>query len=114
MKLNELQKIINQYSEKESEKLSVVIRLNEDSIGPIATESIKYATAGFDWEMGKFILTPEKPLEHFKEKRELDKEIPKYIRKIGDTTICRCSKCKVDIDPLDKYCRNCGQKFLEK
>lgn len=62
MKLRELQKQIEWALShlKEEDDLEVVIPNNKDSVGRISCTKVGYASSGFDWESGLFIISPEK------------------------------------------------------
>ena len=84
------------------------------SVGPTAHTELEGGIAGFDWETGLFLFDTKEPIERYKEEREKDRAKYKFIRKMGETTICRCPTCQVDIGELDRFCKNCGQKFHTK
>lgn len=111
MTLKQLKDIVNSFSDEQAKEMSVVVELKEFSIGPSATESINAAFAGFDWDNGKFMMLPEKPLMRYRADRADVKLVSKFIRRKDGIVICKCPSCRVDIDTLDKFCKNCGQEF---
>lgn len=69
MKLLELHKILDVHVTRHQDDADpyrldqdVMIAISSPSIGPCAMVSINNASFGFDWENGKFILNPAKPL----------------------------------------------------
>lgn len=114
MTVKELKEKLNRLPDKEYGHLSVVVTLKDDSVGSVVNTELEGGIAGFDWETGLFLFDTKEPIERYKEERQKDKAKYKIIRRIGETTICRCPTCQVDIDELDRFCRNCGQKFHTK
>lgn len=112
MTVKELRYKLNLISDEDAEKMRVVVNLNEPSVGPIANTEVNSALEGFDWNRGLFILSTKDPVYRNKNDNETE-EKQKYVRIIKDTEICRCPTCKVDVDRVDRYCKNCGQKFKE-
>ena len=112
MTAKQLKDILNNIGDTEAEQLNVVIEIRKDSIGPTPAVNLECACIGFDWDMGRFMLTPHTPLMEFAERQCVDTPKPKHIRKKEDITTCQCSTCFAHIDEIDKYCKNCGQKFL--
>lgn len=110
MNLKELKDIVNRFSDKEAEHLNVVIELEDNDPDVLSCENIVSAKQGFDWEISNFILTSQNPVVIDKSNEQMVKR-QKFIRVINDVTICRCPKCNVDIDIIDRFCRNCGQSF---
>lgn len=110
MTVKELKNILKNFSDDDAEKITLAIELKEDGVGPTPFENIESAILGFDWDTGKLMITPAKPLMHFKENPH-EKKKEKFIRVINGVKICHCPSCSVDIDPLDRFCKNCGQKF---
>jgi hypothetical protein len=110
MTVKDAQNLFKHFPEADAEKVTLAIQLTEDGVGPTPSEEVENIVLGFDWDKGKLMIIPSKPLAHIKENpRETKKE--KFIRKINGVTICHCPSCSVDIDPLDRFCKNCGQKF---
>ena len=60
MKVSELKQKLEHANDNDS--VMVAVKLPYATVGPIPTISVKYAFTGFDWEKGKFILTPEENL----------------------------------------------------
>ena len=60
MKVSELKQKLEHANDDDS--VMIAIKLPFVTVGPIPTTSVKYAFTGFDWEKGKFILTPEENL----------------------------------------------------
>ena len=110
MNLKKLKDIINRIPDKDAENLTVVIEIHSDNNVENSFEKIETATIGFDWDVSNFILTPKNPVSHILSKENKSKK-EKLIRVINDVTICRCPVCNVDIDTIDRFCRNCGQNF---
>ena len=113
MTLKELKDIINQVSDEEANSLTVAIPLREFSLGPSAFEEIKTTGRGFDWDTGKYFLFPANDLMHHAENHSNSTPKRKIVRVINEATICRCPSCNIDIDTIDRFCKNCGQKFKE-
>lgn len=60
MKLKELKRIIDFTLKNENaEDLEVVVLESKHSIGARASVNVEYASSGFDWESGLFIITPK-------------------------------------------------------
>lgn len=89
---------------------SVLITLNENSIGSRACCGVIGGQLGFDWEFNQFRIEPELPLV----KDILDRDTPQ--NKIQWLNIFYCPRCDLRIDATDKYCRRCGQalKYFKK
>ena len=110
MTVKELKDKLNALSD-DCDHLTAVVTLKDESVGVIANTELEGGTAGFDWETGLFLFSTKQPIERYKQEREKDKAKYKFIRRMGEVTICRCPTCHVDIDEIDKFCKNCGQKF---
>lgn len=66
MKLRELKVLIDRAVETardyEDHEVVIAVKLPYTTVGAIPTVPVKLAFKGFDWENGKFILTPEENL----------------------------------------------------
>lgn len=66
MKLSKLKAIIDRsvehMREGDDEVVMIAVKLPYTTVGSIPMVPVKYANRGFDWEQGKFILTPEENL----------------------------------------------------
>lgn len=66
MKLSELKAIIDRsvehMREGDDKEVMIAVKLPYTTVGSIPMVPVKYANRGFDWEQGKFILTPEENL----------------------------------------------------
>jgi hypothetical protein len=72
MKLRELKQVLTRHQRiQEEEEIEVVIRIAKPSVGPIATEEVCSAYFGFDWDRGKFIISPETPLTPKTQKEDI-------------------------------------------
>lgn len=111
MNAKRLKDILNSISDEEAEKLTVVVEIRDDTVGPTPATEIQSAGCGFDWDVNRFMLLPKDPLMPHIERIGNDRPRQKFIRRMGETTICQCPVCRVDIDELDKFCKNCGQKL---
>ena len=111
MNAKQLKNILNQYSDEEAEKLTVVIEIRDDTVGPTPAVGVEGVFAGFDWDINRLMITPETPLMHYAERIGTDVPRQKFIRKMNGDTICRCPLCYTDIDENDKFCKQCGQKL---
>jgi hypothetical protein len=60
MKASELKQKLEHV--KDDVEVVVAIKLPFTTVGPIPTVPVKHAFNGFDWEAGKFIITPEENL----------------------------------------------------
>jgi len=47
---------------KDGEDEDVTILNNKPSMGPRGMTAVKSVNSGFDWEKGRFIITPENPM----------------------------------------------------
>ena len=112
MTVKELRDKLNSISEEEAENLTVVVTLNEPSIGATANAPLEGGFIGFDWDMGLFLLNSSKQICEKRNNAEMP-PVRKNIRIINGTEIYRCPSCKIDIDGLDRFCKNCGQKFRD-
>lgn len=67
MTLGELYDQIGEYLERhprDGRDMKVVVRLNNFSMGPVATTEINNMHGGFDWDRGSFFLGTDKPVYH--------------------------------------------------
>jgi hypothetical protein len=64
MTLEELKKRVDTYYEMNEQYryLEVCIPNNKGGMGGTPVTNVKFANKGIDWDSGKFILTPEKPM----------------------------------------------------
>ena len=66
MKLSELKAIIDRsvehMREGDDKEVMIAVKLPYTTVGAIPMVPVKYANSGFDWEQGKFIITPEENL----------------------------------------------------
>ena len=66
MKLRELKQLVDRAVETsrdyEDHEVVIAVKLPYTTVGAIPTVPVKLAFKGFDWENGKFILTPEENL----------------------------------------------------
>jgi hypothetical protein len=60
MKVKELKHILERSNDDDN--VMVAIKKPHITVGAIPTVPVKYAFTGFDWESGKFIITPEENL----------------------------------------------------
>lgn len=114
MKVCELASRLSRYIELGHAKDDVVIALRENSIGPEAAEAVNTCEAGFDWDSGRILLVPAKPLLHYGNER--DKAQPairisyknNYGGKIRPTL--HCPRCEAKLSKEMRYCPKCGQR----
>ena len=62
MKLSKLTKLIDrhfEYNRHDDPEVVISIKLPYSTVGAMPTVGVKSAQNGFDWDSGKFILTPE-------------------------------------------------------
>lgn len=93
MKLGELYDQIDALISRHGESagirdLDVVFRLENHSIGPVATANITDWSEGFDWDSGKVFLHTDRPLYHAlpytrKQMKEGMEKTLGYINKLG-------------------------------
>jgi hypothetical protein len=65
MKLSELHRLVELYhrdGHHEDPEVVVKIKLPYSTVGGLPTVKVKNVQMGFDWEQGKFIITPEEDL----------------------------------------------------
>lgn len=85
MKLSELKHLVDLAVETsqdyEDHEVVIAVKLPYTTVGAIPTVPVKLAFKGFDWENGKFILTPEEnltPADH-----EFEETMKKLQDKVG-------------------------------
>jgi hypothetical protein len=109
MTLNELKKIIDAYCQHGRGDSTVVVELDQVSIGPTAVTKITDIYEGLDWDMGKIIITSETPII----KKYKDRDIPVKIKhdlSISSKVICPI--CNEYVSKSDNYCKHCGQALI--
>lgn len=100
-------KYLNKWDE--AKDIAVLITLSESSIGARASEKVKYAGVGIDWEHGQFRIEPEKPLVHKGNSLQDVKNV--VCRPYDGRNYYFCPRCENKISKNDKFCRECGQKL---
>jgi hypothetical protein len=81
MKLSELHRLVNVYQERmmrEDPEVVVQIKLPYSTMGGQPTVPVKSLQMGFDWDHGKFIITPEENLT------PADRDFAEQMRKMQD------------------------------
>ena len=81
MKLSELHRLVNVYQERmvrEDPEVVIEIKLPYSTVGARPTAKIKHIGMGFDWDAGKFIITPEENLT------PADRDFAEQMRKMQD------------------------------
>lgn len=83
MKLSELKKYIDHHLKYERDDPNVVIqiKLPYSTVGARPSVGVKSVQMGFDWDAGKFILTPEEPLTP--SDRDFDKQMRDMQERAG-------------------------------
>lgn len=115
MKANEFERELSWYISHGHADDDVVIHCKEPSMGAVAAENIAGIDAGFDWDAGRILLEPSKPLIHHECNRDVPKSIVRieyihnYDGKVKSTYHCPVCQCRVQKG--DKYCRTCGQRL---
>ena len=104
-----LELILKQNPEYNDNK--VLVTLCELSMGARASEVIKSANIGFDWERGQFRLNPSEPLIH--KSKDRDKPMNPIKKKMPGNTrsYYYCVACQQKISKNDGYCKTCGQRI---
>lgn len=114
MKVHELASQLSEYIESRHAEDTVVIALQENSIGPEAAEEVKYCCAGFDWDNGRIFLVPKEPLVHYRNERDKAQSAIRisyknnYGGKIRPTL--HCPRCEAKLSKGMRYCPKCGQR----
>jgi hypothetical protein len=67
MKLSELHRLVNVYHNeermvREDPEVVIQIKLPYSTVGAQPTVPVKFISMGFDWDAGKFMITPEENL----------------------------------------------------
>lgn len=114
MKVSELYEAFGKYIKRGHGDDEAVILLQESSMGASAAEEVDTCEAGFDWDSGRILLIPEKPLLHYGNER--DKAQPavrisyrnNYDGKIKPTL--HCPQCETKLRKDMQYCPRCGRK----
>lgn len=94
----------------------VRIVLGEPSVGARASCGIKWVDTGFDWESGRFNITPDASLCRRGRSKEdaLRMVADKYVYDKRVTVIYHCPTCEEKLPKNARYCHICGQKvFVE-
>lgn len=103
MKLSELKSLVDRAVETsrnyEDHEVVVAVKLPYTTVGAIPTVPVKLAFKGFDWENGKFILTPEENLTPTD--RDFAESMKKMQEKLGWAEL-ENRNLKADIKRLKK------------
>jgi hypothetical protein len=83
MKLSELYRLVSVYHDeermvREDPEVVIQIKLPYSTVGALPTVKIKHISMGFDWDHGKFIITPEENLT------PADRDFALQMRKMQD------------------------------
>jgi len=83
MKLSELHRLVNAHHReermvREDPEVVIEIKLPYSTVGSRPTAKIKHIGMGFDWDAGKFIITPEENLT------PADRDFAEQMRKMQD------------------------------
>lgn len=89
------------------ENASVLISLNQSSVGARAAEEVRGIYAGFDWEAGQVRIEPKAAI--VSERISRDVKVPAVRITYGDTYRRICPKCELKLRADDFYCARCGQ-----
>jgi hypothetical protein len=91
MKLSELHHIVNHYWNEtkpthRDQEVMIAIELPYATVGARPMVAVKSASAGFDWEQGKFILYPESnltpPSDELEQRfKKMEKQADEYYNK---------------------------------
>lgn len=113
MKLSDLINIANNHRANDRDDYDVKIVLDSyGHIGGTKTEDVKYVSFGFDWDNGKFLITPENTLTSLT-KEQLE-EIHQSMKKGNSWHAYQNYKAqKTEIDKLKKE-NDELRKLLEK
>lgn len=113
MRVSELKDKLNMYISHGHGDDEIVIRCKELSMGPAASEAVKGIYPGIDWDAGRLMIEPDKPLIHYGNGRDDPKPAVHitykndYGGKIRSTL--HCPRCEAKLKKTDKYCPKCGQ-----
>jgi hypothetical protein len=81
MKLSELHQIVNLYHRDdhyEDPEVMILIKLPYNTVGSRPMVPVKNISMGFDWEAGKFIITPEEDIT------PADRDFAKQMKEMQD------------------------------
>jgi len=83
MKLSELHRLVNAHHReermvREDPEVVIQIKLPYSTVGARPTAKIKHIGMGFDWDAGKFIITPEENLT------PADRDFAEQMKKMQD------------------------------
>ena len=110
MNLKELYEIIKHYLEiGDYEDATVLLTLNERSIGSRASTNVSYAGIGMDWEHNQFRLEPESKICRLGNTFQ-DAMLPRE-RIYDGRTYRSCKRCEERVGKEDNFCKRCGQKL---
>jgi hypothetical protein len=109
MKLIEMKRVVDFLCETGHSENTVVVSLNEPSIGGSAASTVESIFSGFDWDKGKvFIRVSDQVCRKgrtLKDEKEI--EIWKYS---SPRAFYTCPHCGEIIKKDSKFCSSCGQK----
>ena len=114
MKVSELNEALSKYIERGHGDDEVVILLQENSMGASAAEAVDTCEAGFDWDSGRILLVPAKPLLHYDNERDKAQSAVRIsYRNNCDGKIkptLHCPQCETKLRKDMRYCPRCGRK----
>ena len=94
---------------KDPEEISVVITLEESSVGCRAYSEICHAGMGFDWESNQFRIQPRKKL--VTQGHTFNDPMPIIVKQYNGRNFYKCPKCPNKVTKSDNFCRHCSQKL---
>ena len=93
----------------------IVIHLKEPSVGAAVAEAIKGIYPGIDWDSGRLMIEPAKPLLHHGNSRDDPKAVVRitYRNNYGGKIkpVLHCPWCETKLNKDMKFCPHCGQKI---
>lgn len=114
MTLNELKRQVDLNIKFGHGESTVLITLDQPSVGASASCGIKGIYAGFDWESGQIRISPDKKIC----KRGNERDVPQQKHSeviIGSNGKGRlylfCPRCEERTKIESNWCNNCGQRL---
>ena len=109
MKLIEMKRAVDFLCETGHSENTVVVSLNEPSIGGSAASAVENIFSGFDWDKGKVFIGVKDRI--CRKGRSLKDEKEMVIWKYSSArTFYTCPNCENIIKKDSNYCSSCGQK----